>query len=59
MITVLATDIANKIELVTNGQHAYWTRPTSGVNRFRYAEFAGRKLDDAIKSLHARATLGY
>lgn len=59
MKTVIAIDITNTIELVSSGNHHFWTRPAKGANRLRYMEFAGRTLDDALKSLAARVNLGY
>lgn len=59
MDTVIATSLNGKIELLTNGNHSYWTRPVSGTFRNRYKQFAGRTLDAALKSLAARASIGY
>ena len=59
MKTVIATSLNGKIELLTNGNHSYWTRPVSGPLRARYEQHAGKTLDAALKSLVARASIGY
>lgn len=59
MKTVIATSLNGKIELLTNGNYTYWTRPTSGAFRSRYEQMAGKTLDTALKSLEARASIGY
>lgn len=57
MNTVIAVSLNGKVELYTNGNHAYWTRPTTGAFRSKYARFAGRTLASALISLNIEASL--
>lgn len=59
MKTTIATSVCGRFELLTNGNHQFWTRPTTGAFRSRYEEFAGRKLEVAVRSLEGRADRGY
>lgn len=54
MTTVLAVSLNGKVELYTNGNHAFWVRPTTGPYRNRYAMFAGRTLASSLSTLYVQ-----
>jgi len=58
MTTVIAISLDRKFEVITNGNHVYYTRATQGFKRDHYKQFAGRTLDSAIRSLLVRVSNG-
>lgn len=57
MIKVVAT--VGTIELITNGNHQYWTRIVGKSGRLAYQQPAGKTLASAMLSLEVRAKAGY
>lgn len=57
MIKVVAT--VGTIELITNGNHQYWTRIVGKSGRLAYQQPAGKTLASAMISLEVRAKAGY
>lgn len=49
----------DNIELITNGNHVYYTQIANKSGRFKYRQFAGRTEECARKSFKIRVKKGY